>query len=223
MWIEPPRAPSHRSRSAAVRVAPAAAGAKILSFPGLLRLVLRTQPRSAFDRGGAVTPLCRSAPSPADRGSVTSVTRSALDHANVFPLNRLSASSRWPSFCWPAAPAHRSRHRRANRSNSAWRKSYKRRKTKDVPRARLLSLVWPALHQICRQWPATGRRRPREGEHKGLSAPPGLKLRSEDLQIDVFNNADVATFTLVATIQSGADAITSRERDTLVFVKHEGS
>jgi len=62
-----------------VRGAPAAAGAKILSFPGLLRLVLRTQPRSAFASGAAqqhclpVGRTCRSAPPPADRGSVQPV------------------------------------------------------------------------------------------------------------------------------------------------------
>ena len=34
------------------------------------------------------------------------------------------------------------------------------------------------------------------------------------------NGAAAATFTMVATIQSGADAITKRDRGTLVFVKH---
>jgi hypothetical protein len=33
----------------------------------------------------------------------------------------------------------------------------------------------------------------------------------------------VATFTMVATLQSGAEAIPKRERGTLVFVKCEGS
>src|SRR5437879_4361324 len=63
----------------------------------------------------------------------------------------------------------------------------------------------------------------REGEHKGLSALAGLKLRADDLQIDIFHDTAVATFTSVATIQSGAEAITKRERGTLIFVQHEGS
>jgi ketosteroid isomerase-like protein len=63
----------------------------------------------------------------------------------------------------------------------------------------------------------------REGEHKGLSALAGLKLKAEDLQIDVFHDTAVATFTSVATIQSGAEFIIKRERGTLVFVKHKGS
>lgn len=33
-----------------------------------------------------------------------------------------------------------------------------------------------------------------EAEHMGLSALAGLKLRAEDLQIDVFHDAAVATF-----------------------------
>jgi len=63
----------------------------------------------------------------------------------------------------------------------------------------------------------------REGEHKGLSALAGLKLRADDLQIDVFHAAAVATFGSAAIIQSDAEATTERERGTLVFVTHEGS
>jgi 5'-nucleotidase (lipoprotein e(P4) family) len=63
----------------------------------------------------------------------------------------------------------------------------------------------------------------RDGEHKGLIALAGLKLRPDDLQVDVFRDTAVATFTMVATISSGASAITKSERGTLVFAKHEGS
>ena len=95
--------------------------------------------------------------------------------------------------------------------------------TKDLPR--LDSYHWYGPHFT--KFAGTGQRldaaAAREGEHKGLSALVGLKLRPEDLQIEVFNDAAVATFTMVATIQSGAEAITKRERGTLVFVKHEGS
>ncbi len=91
--------------------------------------------------------------------------------------------------------------------------------------SRLDSYHWYGPHFT--KFSGTGRRldaaAAREGEHKGLSALAGLKLRADDLQIDVFNDAAVATFTMVATIQSGAEAITKRERGTLVFVQHEGS
>jgi ketosteroid isomerase-like protein len=63
----------------------------------------------------------------------------------------------------------------------------------------------------------------REGEHKGLSALAGLKLRTEGLQIDLFGDAAVATFVMMASFRSGADTVTKRDRGTLVFVKHGGS
>lgn len=95
--------------------------------------------------------------------------------------------------------------------------------TKDLPR--LDSYHWYGPHFT--KFAGTGQRldaaAAREGEHKGLSALTGLKLRADDVQIDVFNDTAVATFTMVATIPSGAEAITKRERGTLVFVKHEGS
>jgi len=95
--------------------------------------------------------------------------------------------------------------------------------TKDLPR--LDSYHWYGPHFT--KFAGTGQRldaaAAREGEHKGLSALAGLKLRPDDLQIDMFNDTAVATFTMVATIQSGAEAITKREHGTLVFVKHEGS
>src|SRR6266699_3943128 len=95
--------------------------------------------------------------------------------------------------------------------------------TKDLPR--LDSYHWYGPHFT--KFSGKGQRldaaAAREGEHKGLSALAGLKLQAEDLQIDVFHDTAVATFTSVATIQYGADAITKRERGTLVFVQHEGS
>ena len=95
--------------------------------------------------------------------------------------------------------------------------------TKDLPR--LDSYHWYGPHFT--KFAGTGQRldaaAAREGEHKGLSALAGLKLRADDLQIDVFNDTAVATFSMVATIQSSPDAITKRERGTLVLVQHEGS
>jgi len=94
---------------------------------------------------------------------------------------------------------------------------------KDLPR--LDSYHWYDPHFT--KFAATGQRleavAAREDEHKGLSAPVGLKLRTDDLRIDVFDDAAVATFMMVATIKPGADAITKRDRGTLVFVKHEAS
>jgi ketosteroid isomerase-like protein len=101
--------------------------------------------------------------------------------------------------------------------------------TKDLPR--LDSYHWYGPHFT--KFAGTGQRldaaAAREGEHKGLNALAGLKLRAEDLQIDVFKDTAVATFTIVATVGETRSAspqsnpITKRERGTLVFVKHEGS
>ena len=101
--------------------------------------------------------------------------------------------------------------------------------TKDL--ARLDSYHWYGPHFT--KFGSTGPRldaaAAREGEHKGLSALAGLKLRTEDLQIDVFHDTAVATFTMVATMGGTSSAsptstpITKRERGTLVFVKHQGS
>jgi ketosteroid isomerase-like protein len=63
----------------------------------------------------------------------------------------------------------------------------------------------------------------REGEHKGLSASVGLKLRTEQLKTDMFGETAVATFVMAARFQSGGNIVTKRERGTLVFVKHDGS
>jgi ketosteroid isomerase-like protein len=95
--------------------------------------------------------------------------------------------------------------------------------TKDLPR--LDSYHWYGPHFT--KFASTGQRldaaAAREGEHKGLSALAGLKLTAENLQIDVFNDAAVATFTMVAAIQSAAQPIIKRERGSLVFVHHAGS
>lgn len=101
--------------------------------------------------------------------------------------------------------------------------------TKDL--SRLDSYHWygPHFTKFAGTGPRLDATLARAGEHKGLSALTGLKLRTEDLQVDVFENTAVATFTMVATIGGTNSAsptsnpITKRERGTLVFVKHEGS
>jgi len=95
--------------------------------------------------------------------------------------------------------------------------------TKDLPRLDSYHWYGPHFTKFAGKGQRLDAAAAREGEHKGLSALAGLKLRADDLQIDVFQDAAVATFTSVATIQSGAEAITKRERGTLVFVQHEGS
>ncbi len=95
--------------------------------------------------------------------------------------------------------------------------------TKDLPR--LDSYHWYERHftKFAGTGPRLDAAAAREGEHKGLSALTGLKLRAENLQVDVFRDSAVATFTMVITMQSGAETTTKRDHGTLVFVKHEGS
>ncbi len=95
--------------------------------------------------------------------------------------------------------------------------------TKDLERLDRYHWYGPNFTKFASKGPRLDAALAREGEHKGLSALAGLKLRTDDLQVDVFHDAAVVTFTMVATIPSGADAITKRERGTLVFVKHDSS
>jgi four helix bundle protein len=104
--------------------------------------------------------------------------------------------------------------------------------TKDFPRLDSYHWYGPHFTKFASKGQRLDAAAAREGEHKGLSALAGLKLRAEDLQIDVFDDTAVATFTSVATIGGigGASSaspqsnpITKRERGTLIFVKHEGS
>lgn len=95
--------------------------------------------------------------------------------------------------------------------------------TKDLPRLDSYHWYGPHFTKFAGTGPRQDAATARQGEHQGLSALTGLKLRAEDLQIDVFQDSAVATFTMVATIPSGTGAVTKHERGTLVFVKHEGS
>lgn len=95
--------------------------------------------------------------------------------------------------------------------------------TKDLPRLDSYHWYGPHFTKFAGTGPRQDAAAARDGEHRGLSALTGLKLRADDLQIDVFGNTAVFTFTMVAMIPSGADTITKRERGTLVLVQHEGS
>jgi ketosteroid isomerase-like protein len=58
-----------------------------------------------------------------------------------------------------------------------------------------------------------------KGEHDGLGATQGLKMRADALKIDIFGNVGIATFILDFSFDSGGQTEHKRERSTLVFVK----
>ena len=62
----------------------------------------------------------------------------------------------------------------------------------------------------------------RKGEHDGLGSINGLKMRDDDLKIDVFGNTGIATFILTYSFEAGGKTVQGRERSTLVFVKEMG-
>lgn len=62
----------------------------------------------------------------------------------------------------------------------------------------------------------------RKGEHDGLGAAKGLKMRAQDLKIDVFGNAGIATFILDYSFDSGTGTVHRKDRSTLVFIKEQG-
>jgi len=63
----------------------------------------------------------------------------------------------------------------------------------------------------------------REGEHKGLGAATGLKMRADSLKIDVFGKVGIATFILDYSFDSAGQTIRRKERSTLVFINDAGS
>ncbi|HVM49089.1 MAG TPA: nuclear transport factor 2 family protein [Candidatus Acidoferrum sp.] len=62
----------------------------------------------------------------------------------------------------------------------------------------------------------------RQGEHDGLGAAEGLRMRADALKIDVFDNVGIATFILDYSFESGGKVVRRRDRSTLVFVKDAG-
>jgi len=61
------------------------------------------------------------------------------------------------------------------------------------------------------------------GEHDGLGAIKGLKMRADGLKIDIFDNVGIATFILDYSFDSGGEVVRRRERSTLVFVRERGA
>jgi ketosteroid isomerase-like protein len=62
----------------------------------------------------------------------------------------------------------------------------------------------------------------RKGEHDGLGAIKGLKMRAEALKIDVFGEVAIATFILDYSFDSAEGKVERKERSTLVFVQEHG-
>ena len=63
----------------------------------------------------------------------------------------------------------------------------------------------------------------RQGEHDGLGAINGLKMRAENLKIDVFEKVAVATFILDYSFDLGGQTAHRKDRTTLVFVNDRGN
>ena len=59
----------------------------------------------------------------------------------------------------------------------------------------------------------------RTTEHEGLTAAEGLRMRAEDLKIDLFGNVGIATFLLEYSFDARGQSYHRKERSTLVFVK----
>ena len=62
----------------------------------------------------------------------------------------------------------------------------------------------------------------RQIEHDGLAPLQGLKMREEELKIDVFGPVGIATFILDARFDFRGAADHRRDRTTLVFVNERG-
>ena len=62
----------------------------------------------------------------------------------------------------------------------------------------------------------------RQGEHDGLGAITGLKMRAEALKVDLFGDVAIATFILDYSFEASGATVQRKERSTLVFVKEQG-
>jgi ketosteroid isomerase-like protein len=63
----------------------------------------------------------------------------------------------------------------------------------------------------------------RDGEHKGLTAATDLRMHADDLDIEIFGNTGISTFTLSYTFKTETGSMQKKTRATLVFVKDQGS
>jgi hypothetical protein len=182
-----------------------------IGITSVLRLVLRTQPRSRkFARSATIW-------TDTDRVQLARLSTYARRPylILVMALVLLTGCTTTPPRVSAPSPSEQVKQRLAEVFHAA--------ETKDLPRLDSYHWYGPQFTKFAGTGRLLDAAAAREGEHKGLSGLAGLRLRADDLQVEVFDDAAVATFTMVATIQSGAEAITKRERGTLVFVKHEGS
>jgi ketosteroid isomerase-like protein len=62
----------------------------------------------------------------------------------------------------------------------------------------------------------------RKGERDGLGAINGLSMRAEDLKVDVFGDAAIATFLFHYSFKTASDTIQKQALATLVFVNDRG-
>ncbi len=63
----------------------------------------------------------------------------------------------------------------------------------------------------------------RQDEHQGLARIADLSMKVNDLKIDVFGNAGIATFIMDSDFRSGTSTFHQKARSTLVFVNDAGS
>lgn len=63
----------------------------------------------------------------------------------------------------------------------------------------------------------------RKGEHDGLVAVKGLKMRTRDLKIDLLGNVGIATFILDYNFDSSGETVYRKDRSTIVFIKEDGN
>ena len=73
--------------------------------------------------------------------------------------------------------------------------------------------------QLGREDAAVARKR----EHDGVTAVNELSMKADDLKVDVFGEAAIATFIINYSYRAGNQRTEKKERSTLVFVKDHGN
>jgi ketosteroid isomerase-like protein len=95
---------------------------------------------------------------------------------------------------------------------------------KDLDRLDSYHFYGPKFTKFAAESPARlGAADARKGEHDGLAAINDLSTRADDLKIDVFGGAGIATFVLNYSFRAGTNTFEKQARGTLVFVKDHGA
>jgi ketosteroid isomerase-like protein len=63
----------------------------------------------------------------------------------------------------------------------------------------------------------------RSGEHAGLAAATVVSMKADDLKIDRFGDAAIATFILSYSVKTPDTIIDKKVRTTMVFARHYGT